>query len=74
MAVLVVTVAVATTAVFVVLLLALLGHVRRLATALTELQRSVTPLMEDILEGSERARTRLDRMQDRRERLGGPVG
>lgn len=74
MAVLLVAVAVGTTAVLVVLLLALLGHVKRLATVVSEMQEAMDPLLEDIRDGSERARTRLERVQERRGQLRGPVG
>ncbi len=74
MAVFLVAVAVGTTAVLVVLLLALLGHVKRLAAVVSEMQEAMDSLLEDIREGSERARTRLERLQERQEQLRGPVG
>jgi hypothetical protein len=57
-----------------VLLIALLGHVKRLADSVSEMQEAMSPLLEEIREGSDRARTRLEHLQQQRERLQGPVG
>ena len=70
MAVFVVSVAVGTIAVLVVLLVALLGHVRRLATVMVELQEAMEPLLAEIRDGSDRARARLERLEEQREKIG----
>ncbi|HEV3474425.1 MAG TPA: hypothetical protein VG602_03575 [Actinomycetota bacterium] len=74
MAVFLVAVAVGTTAVLVVLLVALLGHVKRLATSVSEMQEAMSPLLEEIRDGSERARTKLENLEERRAQLRRPLG
>jgi predicted PurR-regulated permease PerM len=51
-----------------VLVIALIRHVKLLASSLRRFQDEVQPLLEQIQRGSETAQDALQRMQDRRER------
>jgi hypothetical protein len=51
-----------------VLVIALIRHMKLLASSLRRFQDEVQPLLEEIQKGSESAQDTLQRMQDRRER------
>jgi hypothetical protein len=55
--------------VLLVLLVVLLGHLRRLARSLQRLQSELTPILEEVRDGSQRAQGRLADLERRRESL-----
>jgi hypothetical protein len=69
-----VTVGVATAAVLIALLMALMRHLRGLAASLKELQEDLLPVLEEIQRGSEEAQSRMVRLEERRSALGGGSG
>ena len=56
-------------AVLLVLLVLLIVHLRNLARSLQTLQGELTPLLEDVRNGSDRVQGRLSDLQRRREAL-----
>jgi len=69
-----VTVGVATAAVLIALLVALMRHLRGLAASLKELQEDLLPVLEEIQRGSEEAQARMVRLEERRSAIGGGSG
>jgi hypothetical protein len=63
-----------TLGVLLVLLVILLGHLRRLARSLQQLQEDLAPLLHEIRDGSEQVQERLVDLERRREVLGQAPG
>jgi hypothetical protein len=58
-----------TLGILLVLLVVLLGHLRRLAQSLQNLQRELVPLLEEIQAGSAKAQGHLSELERRRQVL-----
>lgn len=65
-----VTVAAASLGILLVLLVALLQQLRRVAGSLAALQKELGPVLEDVRDDAERARERLERLERAREAAG----